>query len=918
MSRATSDGGQFAVSDHYEDRLERRSGADPWLAGTFAAADRWRTQSLVSGQSLFGEGRVWTLETAAELKRRFIDEADYGEGTFLGKLHGQLDGAEQEVHEFAAELLYIHLLPLMNVSEAKKLEIINGVGERAPEPFTVPTELVQPLSRGIVNGGVGFNTNRFYLVSFLIEFAVRWLALDEDERSALAGDPWGFKAFLTGIPAERADSQRNALLFLLFTDDFQDMTSNDHKRRIVAAHSAIAGDDPDVDRQLLAIRAALSGEFGKDFNWYSPEVRLTWDSDGSPGAGAATVLSAAIPDVAARVAFAELMAASIQAAHAVNPHAWSVSLLDDGVTLNVGINRSLAAVQGNYGVVLSAKSEFDAEAIAKRAGVADTEVYAFDFPADNAFIRTTDQAGWSRLLTENEEAHIAVVQRTATRNTPFARYFSEDAVSLIETLSGEELPRPPRGDSGGAWVVRMKFNGRQVVQESVQRGVCRVFWQADVSPGASIDEVRDKLSAAYPDQTPNQVRVAASGLHRFITKMGVGDLVLAPDGGDLLVGTVTSEARFDQVVGEWNRGVDWHNADAPISRSDISPGLYSQLRSLLTIIDVGQFMSELASWIEDDGDIAVVPTTQTSVHLRPVDRDTADGLLLDRTWLQDIVDMLEEKRQLIFYGPPGTGKTYLAEGLAAHLTADFDASNFRIVQFHPSYAYEDFVEGFRPQTDGGTMTYELRPGPFLQLAKAARDNPSEPYILIIDEINRGNLAKIFGELYYLLEYRDHPIVLQYGSEEEFSLPENLYVIGTMNTADRSIAMVDAAIRRRFWFVEFSPTKAPIDGVLRRWLDRQQLSDRAARILDELNSRLHDSDYAIGPSYLMNKNIDDDKILARIWDHAIMPLLTEHFYGQRGATDRFELAQILRSMEPQSDDDGTVESEPAEGAPTDDD
>jgi len=842
MSRATSDGGQFAVSDHYEDRLERRSGADPWLAGTFAAADRWRTQSLVSGQSLFGEGRVWTLETAAELKRRFIDEADYGEGTFLGKLHGQLDGAEQEVHEFAAELLYIHLLPLMNVSEAKKLEIINGVGERAPEPFTVPTELVQPLSRGIVNGGVGFNTNRFYLVSFLIEFAVRWLALDEDERSALAGDPWGFKAFLTGIPAERADSQRNALLFLLFTDDFQDMTSNDHKRRIVAAHSAIAGDDPDVDRQLLAIRAALSGEFGKDFNWYSPEVRLTWDSDGSPGAGAATVLSAAIPDVAARVAFAELMAASIQAAHAVNPHAWSVSLLDDGVTLNVGINRSLAAVQGNYGVVLSAKSEFDAEAIAKRAGVADTEVYAFDFPADNAFIRTTDQAGWSRLLTENEEAHIAVVQRTATRNTPFARYFSEDAVSLIETLSGEELPRPPRGDSGGAWVVRMKFNGRQVVQESVQRGVCRVFWQADVSPGASIDEVRDKLSAAYPDQTPNQVRVAASGLHRFITKMGVGDLVLAPDGGDLLVGTVTSEARFDQVV----------------------------------------------------------------------------GLLLDRTWLQDIVDMLEEKRQLIFYGPPGTGKTYLAEGLAAHLTADFDASNFRIVQFHPSYAYEDFVEGFRPQTDGGTMTYELRPGPFLQLAKAARDNPSEPYILIIDEINRGNLAKIFGELYYLLEYRDHPIVLQYGSEEEFSLPENLYVIGTMNTADRSIAMVDAAIRRRFWFVEFSPTKAPIDGVLRRWLDRQQLSDRAARILDELNSRLHDSDYAIGPSYLMNKNIDDDKILARIWDHAIMPLLTEHFYGQRGATDRFELAQILRSMEPQSDDDGTVESEPAEGAPTDDD
>ena len=141
------------------------------------------------------------------------------------------------------------------------------------------------------------------------------------------------------------------------------------------------------------------------------------------------------------------------------------------------------------------------------------------------------------------------------------------------------------------------------------------------------------------------------------------------------------------------------------------------------------------------------------------------------------------------------------------------------------------------------------------------------------------------------------MILQYGNttDDEFSLPKNLFVIGTMNTADRSIAMVDAAIRRRFYFVEFSPTEKPISGLLRAWLKRERLDDSVALLLEELNQRLDDADYSIGPSYLMTERVGEQRELERIWKHAIMPLLTEHFYGQPGTAERFELAALQRAV-----------------------
>ena len=227
-------------------------------------------------------------------------------------------------------------------------------------------------------------------------------------------------------------------------------------------------------------------------------------------------------------------------------------------------------------------------------------------------------------------------------------------------------------------------------------------------------------------------------------------------------------------------------------------------------------------------------------------------------FLHGIDTLLADKKQVVFQGPPGTGKTYVARKLANHLAGS--EARVTLVQFHPSYAYEDFVQGFRPASVNGQPGFELEDGPLLQAAKRAREEPDEKHFLVIDEINRGNLAKVFGELYFLLEYRDEKIRLQY-QREGFSLPDNLYIIGTMNTADRSIALVDLALRRRFYFVEFHPDSEPIKGVLRRWLKvKAPGMEWVADVVERANERLGaDRHAAIGPSYFMKDGLDEDAV-----------------------------------------------------------
>lgn len=270
----------------------------------------------------------------------------------------------------------------------------------------------------------------------------------------------------------------------------------------------------------------------------------------------------------------------------------------------------------------------------------------------------------------------------------------------------------------------------------------------------------------------------------------------------------------------------------------------------------------------------------------------AGDLLFDIAELRNIERLLDDKRQVIFQGPPGTGKTYVAQKLAACLAGSDE--RVRLVQFHPSYAYEDFVQGFRPTLEGGQPGFTLRDGPLLEAAKRARKEPDTRHFLVIDEINRGNLAKVFGELYFLLEYRDHKMRLLY-ADRPFSLPANLFIIGTMNTADRSIALVDLALRRRFHFVEFHPDTPPVKGLLRRWLEENKPDmAQVAALVDRANEKLGDRHAAIGPSYFMKDGLNEET-LSLIWQHNVLPYIEEHLYGERDLLGGFALDELRRDV-----------------------
>jgi 5-methylcytosine-specific restriction protein B len=270
----------------------------------------------------------------------------------------------------------------------------------------------------------------------------------------------------------------------------------------------------------------------------------------------------------------------------------------------------------------------------------------------------------------------------------------------------------------------------------------------------------------------------------------------------------------------------------------------------------------------------------------------AGELYLSEEFLARIMRLLDDKGQVVFYGPPGTGKTFVARKLAGYIARG--GGTVEKVQFHPSYAYEDFVEGYRPRLVDGQVTYEVTDGPLKRIAAIAQERGDVTHVLLIDELNRANVSKVLGELVFLLEYRDEEIRLQY-SDVPFALPPNLRIIATMNTADRSVALVDTALRRRFHFVPFFPDTAPIDSLLRRWLaDKNPHLGWVADVVARANVELADRNVAIGPSHFLKPRLTEE-LVRLAWENSVLPFLEEHFFGDPDQLTRFGLDRLRSIM-----------------------
>lgn len=443
-----------------------------------------------------------------------------------------------------------------------------------------------------------------------------------------------------------------------------------------------------------------------------------------------------------------------------------------------------------------------------------------------------------------------------------------------------------------AWLIKgSSVDGYDVVDEWKSEGFASLSASKlpELATDSSKSEIKAIVKEAYLHSSVHEQITKIDEFHQFLSEIDIGDVVVTFSKGRVHFGEITSPPEF--VHSQHNRtnlrrSVQWDDGNT-VELGDVPKKLHAKLTVQADVVNLTSVMDEIETLRGEAWD------APSKASLPKASEKLANELHVHQEWLQEILDLLADRPQVILYGPPGTGKTYIAQRLAQHI-ADI---NTKLVQFHPAYSYEDFFEGYRPTQDG---SFVLKPGPLRRLADEAAKNPQQNYVLVIDEINRGNIASIFGELYFLLEYRDEAVDLLYSDDttEKFVLPPNIYLIGTMNTADRSIALLDSAIRRRFAFVPLIPDESPTSEVLERWLEARDLPSESADLLGALNSQIADPEFRIGPSYFMREAVYDDGGLERVWRTSIIPLLEEHHYGELSRSEveaRYGLTTLRTSL-----------------------
>lgn len=436
-------------------------------------------------------------------------------------------------------------------------------------------------------------------------------------------------------------------------------------------------------------------------------------------------------------------------------------------------------------------------------------------------------------------------------------------------------------------------NGSKMWDKFYNDGVMAIAreYLGNLTQYSSREEMKEQMILHGSDAGATSYKYASLETWQFANELQVGDIVFVKRGKHTVLGrgVVTSEYYYDEEYSDQYRNlrkVNWtHHGEW------VHPG-EAITKALTDITPYTNYVNAMNSLFEDVSleDEICANYNMLSSYSKA---DFLDEVYISSAEYDILSSLLINKKNIILQGAPGVGKTFAARRLAYSLMGVKDPNRVMMVQFHQSYSYEDFVMGFRPAISG----FELKKGAFYSFCKKAELDNKNDYFFIIDEINRCNLSKIFGELFMLIENdkRGIPLQLLY-SEELFSVPKNVYIIGMMNTADRSIAMLDYALRRRFAFFELSPAFESKGFRRYRQKKNNKKFDSLISAIEKLNIAIENDEalgrgFRIGHSYFCTENAIDDMWLNSVVTCEIIPLLNEYWFDDTSKV--CEWTQILR-------------------------
>lgn len=491
----------------------------------------------------------------------------------------------------------------------------------------------------------------------------------------------------------------------------------------------------------------------------------------------------------------------------------------------------------------------------------------------------------------------AIRSRLGTEECPFDNFprLSDAAFKESERINKEKKVAAEKsaGNEGGSFgdddVETMHYwlyapgAGASMWDDFYDNGIMGLGWSelGDLSEYATKEDMRIRLQE-LSDSNSSQ-KNAAHAVWQFVHDLKPGDVVFAKRGRSKVLGRgiVTGEYSYEADGDKYPnvRSVDWTDKGEWTSDDMFA------MKTLTDITDYTDLVAKMNGFFaagaeentEDDDPTVDYPPYEAQDFLSEVYMDAAQ--------YETLTGLLRTKKNVILQGAPGVGKTFAAKRLAYSMMGVKDVDRVMMAQFHQSYSYEDFIEGYRPSADG----FELTKGTFYTFCKKAADDPDNDYFFIIDEINRGNLSKIFGELFVLIEGdkrgSKNKLQLLY-SRELFYVPSNVFLIGMMNTADRSLAMLDYALRRRFAFFDLAPAFSSNGFVAyREGLGNDKFNELVASVV-RLNAAIADDEtlgegFCVGHSYFCGLRPEDvtDARLSAIVEYELVPLLREYWFDE---------------------------------------